>query len=343
MKYPKVVNNLDTIPENDEYHNLDIVFEDNSNYTTFGNKRGVITQLKDMLQHLDIYNEIKFQYCLKRNPDLARLIVRCPSNQVEHAKKQMYQVVRETRKYTGYRERMNNIATPNLYANPELCVAMSTMMEILESIAKENYCTIDKLCDDIFRILCMDLHKINAIIFVGSTNSGKSFLADILLCVYQEYEMGKFALPPTRNPPQFWLESILGGEIYRCEELAVQDQENLQHVKKLLEGNPALEATVKFKNPVTVVRRPVFVTMNGDGEQTITRGQSSERGVIATRSFIYKMHHNITKRHCGNHLLLYKYRFQVMKLLFNKYGDYKEPPPLENEIDMAMDICKKYF
>lgn len=328
----------------DEFFNNTIIYDDAEKFTNpFCGKKGVLMELKHQLQKFDIYNETKFQYVLKRHPEFAHLVVKCPSNQIEQTKKQMYQVVRETRTYKGYRERMSEIDSPDLLNDNDLCVAMSTMIDILGSIADENYKSIDELCDNIFRILCMDLHKRNAIIFIGDSNSGKSFLADILLCCYEQYELGKFALPPSRTPPQFWLETILGAELYRCEELAVQDQENLQHVKKLLEGNPALEATVKFKNPVPIVRRPVFVTMNGENEHSITRGQSSERNVVKNRAFIYKMNGSLEERTGGNLVKLFDNRFAVVKLLFEKYGSYTPPKPLEDEIDMAKDVCKQFF
>ena len=52
-------------------------------------------------------------------------------------------------------------------------------------------------------------HKKLGLICYGTTNSGKSLLADLLTSEYKEWEVGVFSCPPGININQFYLDGLL--------------------------------------------------------------------------------------------------------------------------------------
>ena len=325
-----------------------IVYKDNNNNIDGPKKRwaGVVRRFKDAMLDNDIFNETGFQRLLKYDSDFATLVTAMNAQILEASKKQMFQIVRETRKEKSYTDRCreySNIGSMDDHSDGEL-IALSTACEIFDSIAQENGIKFEEFITNIFKIMEMKLHKKNTLVFIGSSNSGKSFLGDLICAHYTEDEVGKTALPPTRNANQFWLESLVGTSVYRMEECFCAEETQLNDIKKLFEGNPALEANIKHKTAVTIHRKPVIVTMNGNDEADLTRGIQRERNTMKNRCFIYKMNKNIEERYTeGSLATCMKHKQYVMTKLWLKYGNWEEPSPEPKMLDICKNIVSKYI
>lgn len=328
--------------DDDETYNLKVYFPDkiSSHYTNF---RSCQFQLKRALEDHMIFNELKFQHVLKHNVSFAEIVTRMPSNQLEHVKKQMYQVIRQRMTHKTYAERIQDVENYSFHNN-DFVVALGTFIEIINSIAAENNTIMQDFLTDCFKIINMILPKRNTLVFIGKSNSGKSILCDVLLSVYETYELGFFNLPPSRNTDQFWLEPLIGAAIYRAEEVFVANEDHIVKLKQLFEGNPALVTPIKYKNPIIVPRRPVIVSMNGEGENDLTRGISRERETMKNRSFIYKMNKNLRERYTdGSESLMKQYSKQICKFCYERFGRWRPEAPAEKLVDYYTDLIEPFI
>ena len=329
-----------TLPD-DEFYNLDVIFD--NKYSKGPTYKSIQFQLKQEMSALGIYNEMKFQHMIKHSSEFADLVTRMPCNQLENVKKQMYQVVRETTVFKSYEERLADIQVPSFH-NDDFTVGLSTFIEIVESIATENKTTLPELMTNFFKIMNMVLPKRNTIVFIGKSNSGKTVIAEVLLKIYPIYDIGWFNLPPSRNSDQFWLEPLIGASVYRAEEVFVANEEHITKLKQLFEGNPALDAPIKYKSPIIVPRRPVIVTMNGEDEADLTRGISRERETMANRSFIYKMNTNLFNRYTeGDERLMKLYGEEITKFMYDRYGQWRPEPPSQKLVDYCVEKINEYI
>ena len=321
----------------DELFGCEIVYPTENLFTNAMNFKSGSNRLKVAIQEREIYNETKFQHYLRNDSEFCKLVANCYASNLEVIKKQMFQVVRETKSEKTYANAMAHI---NITEDDEFFIAASTALEIAHSIAYENRVELPDFLTSLFLILNKTLFKKNTIVFIGASDSGKTYFAEVLLSPFEHYEIGWFNLPPTRNVNQFWMEGLLGADIYRAEEVFVANEESIQDLKKLFEGNPALEAAQKYKSPVCVPRRPVIVTMNGESENDLTKGISKERKTMNNRAFIYKMNKPLKERFTEGCLTILKKRApEVCKKLWLKYGQ-EELHILNNNI---VDFCKEKF
>ena len=298
---------------------------------------------KKMLLELEITNEQQYQHNLKINDELAYYAYNFKGCNLESIKRNCYEISRQTIKVDDYKSRvaMHKIDDEN---DKDYIIGLACTVQILQSIAKENQIKYQDLLYNIFTIMNMSRHKVNTLIFVGSSDSGKSFIADLFTSPFEQYEIGQFALPTASKTNQFWLEPLIGKQIYRAEELYISDSNVMQQVKKLFEGSPALIGEIKYKSALTIQRRPVIVSMNGDSEYSVTRGMSNEFDTIANRSFIYTMNGPVKDRyHMGSLKCATKYGRQIVNTLYSKYGNTDVNLKNDDDIDLMNDYLKENF
>ena len=111
----------------------------------------------------------------------------------------------------------------------------------------------------LFPTLFQENGKVQTLHMYGPASAGKSRLVDLFTSVYKENQIG--VLKPDGLGGQFWLESLVGKEIYVCEEFKVNTS-NIEDVKLLFEGSNRLSACVKFSTNVSLASKPVLVTGN---------------------------------------------------------------------------------
>ena len=172
----------------------------------------------------------------------------------------------------------------------------------------------------------------------------KTTFANLLSSPFKQWEIGNFKIPVKSASTTFWLESLPGTDLYRCEEFCLSEYDIAQIMKSLFEGNPNLEADIKYKSPITVPKRPLIVTMNGKKAQDITLHMSSEYNAFKNRSDIIVMNDNIHTRILNGDLkLMIKHSFVINGLLFKKYCGQYDVIENETDIDFCTDYIEKKF
>jgi len=220
----------------------------------------------------------------------------------------------------------------------EEIIAMGTLAQWLLSISEENNMTIGDLLSNIFRILNSESGKKNSIILIGASDAGKTLFANFLCSPWQDFEIGNFKLPTKTTCNSFWLENLPGAQVYRCEEMILENAEIIQLLKSLLEGNANLEADIKYKSPISVPKRPVIITMNGDRKTDVTKFFSSEFEAINNRALILYFKKPMKLRIMDGDLnLLMQHSLYLIKVLMKKY--YKKE---EKKNTVLIDFCNSF-
>lgn len=304
------------------------------------------------LQSREILNDAHYQYHLGLSDGLAEIINGMHPSQVETTKRLVISQNQANAKVVNYANLYffpdsqkccygvkRCINHPN--NNDEFIIAFSTMLQILKSIADENsFTSIREMMEKIYVILENKGHKRNCCIFIGSADSGKSTLVNILLSMYEKYQIGLIKVPLRNSSNTFWLQQVIGTEIYRIEECVLEDIQIVQIMKTLFEGNETLTADVKYSAPITVPRRPVVVTMNGNNIKDIVRFHSSEFEAFQARCNIFLMKTNINNRYQeGDLSLLYKHQEHVAMALHAHFGNII----VQEEMASTTDICNQYI
>lgn len=103
--------------------------------------------------------------------------------------------------------------------------------------------------------------KVRTIYLQGPASCGKSAIMRLLTSVYDSREIGRFG--PQGSTSQFWLEDLVGKEVY-CGDEAPGNPLNIQQYLLLLEGNAALKTEIKYGGKPSLRPKPVIVACNQD-------------------------------------------------------------------------------
>lgn len=134
----------------------------------------------------------------------------------------------------------------------EIIIAAGSMCQFVQSVAKENEMDFMELMEQIYTILDGRGGKKNTWIFIGSSDSGKTTLMDLLLTPYEQHEIGNFKTPLKNANNTFWLENLPGADIYRCEECLLETEDVVQILKALFEGcKPGIRREIQITNTST--------------------------------------------------------------------------------------------
>jgi len=308
-------------------------------------------QFINHLQNERIKNEKHFQTYLSESSEFASIIPKLYPSQLETLKKNIFQINRQRLPQITYEEAIKDIELigcstckgvllcDECFSNEDLIVAFGTLSQIIYSIANENRMSVSDLLSSLYGILEGKYGKRNAIILIGSSDSGKSTLADILSSPYKDYQIGNFKVPLKNCNNTFWLENLPGTELYRCEECILESVEVIQIMKSLLEGNPNLETEMKYKSPIQVPRRPVIITMNGHQKEDVTKLVSSEFNAFQNRSTIIVMNKPLRDRiNDGDIGMLKKYASYINRVLWEKFGNV----PQKKQDIVTIDFCNSF-
>ena len=282
-------------------------------------KPGWRGQLQDLLIYYEVRNEKHYQRMLTTNKQLCLIIQHVAPTQTETIKKNIFQMNRQTVPMKEYGDPYEHKDYSKVLEDQSIVEGLAVALQFIKSVAAENNETIEEMMGEIYSILKSQTGKRNTVVFLGASDSGKTTFANLLTSGYFPWEIGNFKTPVKSATSTFWLESLPGTDIYRCEEFCLSDYDTAQIMKSLFEGNPNLEADIKYKSPITVPKRPLIVTMNGHHKRDITRHISSEYFAFENRSKIIVMNESLQSRTFNGRInSLVKNSVVISGLLFNK-------------------------
>ena len=175
---------------------------------------------------------------------------------------------------------------------------VGTALYYTEQLSMWNRLNHDEAFRRIFEILLMKDHKRLALIFMGPSNSGKSYFSNIITGYYLPHRVGQANSPQGNRLTDFWLQEARGCDIKIMEELKLPNEQIAQLFKELFEGNQNLMANRKYRDPLPIQRTPIVVTMNGDRPQELVEWCSKEWDAFANRCHIILFRDSI-KNVCG--------------------------------------------
>lgn len=156
----------------------------------------------------------------------------------------------------------------------------------LTTISTANSTTIDQLCYNLVSVCNQDWHKVRTLLCIGSSDTGKSLLANLLTNVFEPYEHGVISPPTSNQLSDFWLQDLVGKSVYRCEELTIELKGVLQRIKQLMEGNKELDTPIKFGDNKASKPKPLIITMNEDHKGDIVGPYHEEFDAVNNRCII---------------------------------------------------------
>ena len=164
----------------------------------------------------------------------------------------------------------------------------------LTTISNADSTIVQELCFNLVSVVNQDWHKVWTLLCIGSSDTGKSLLANLLTNVFQSYEQGVISPPTSNQLSDFWLQDLVGKSIYGCEELTIEFKGVLQRIKQLMEGNKELDTPIKFGNNKALKPKPLVITMNVDHKGDIVGPYHEEFDAVNNRCVILLMKTNIT-------------------------------------------------
>lgn len=156
----------------------------------------------------------------------------------------------------------------------------------LTTISTANSTTIDQLCYNLVSVCNQDWYKVRTLLSIGSSDTGKSLLANLLTNVFEPYEHGVISPPMSNQLSDFWLQDLVGKSVYRCEELTIEFKGVLQRIKQLMEGNKELDTPIKFGDNKALKPKPLIITMNEDHKGDIVGPYHEEFDAVNNRCII---------------------------------------------------------
>ena len=135
--------------------------------------------------------------------------------------------------------------------------------EFLQIISCSNFNSRNDLLKNIFDVLLTRDNKKMTIGFIGPSNTGKTFLADIVCGSFNAFEIGNIIPPAKDILSEIWLANCVYASIKRMEEFFIPTQAIFNAFKQLLEGNTNQIANVKYKDNLNLPCSPTVLTMNG--------------------------------------------------------------------------------
>ena len=297
-----------------------------------------------------VCNEKHFLYLCKLNKRfaLSSLKVRC----LEQSKLNIYSIYCEGIQIT-FKDAIDRLFTIDCickgrvqcatHDNTERIVALATFCQIVESIAIENRTSVETFLTEIFNVLNGEHPKKRTLAFIGSADSGKSYLSKILVSVWHEHERGSFKVPSKHNSVAFPFTALPGTQVYLCEEFYVDTKNGLDMMKNVFEGNKALDCDRKYKAPISLQPRPVLVTLNGDRRESLVGDFWDEFPPFAARTYIVMMKKPLIRRFAeGDLKLLIKHAPFVIQQFFLKY--HKENTSVTDyTLGVLQEYNNKYF
>nr|XP_047142737.1 uncharacterized protein LOC124817008 isoform X2 [Hydra vulgaris] len=226
----------------------------------------------------NIMNSRHYDDELARSEELRQLEFTIQLKDLEIIKKTIFRQV--------YLQQRNiDVLTPRIVVSNNKS-RLGALMFFLSNIALENQISVNRLkqllCNFIFNLN----HKKRGLILCGPSDSGKTFLANLLYSNFKPHEIGYFNCPTGPNPSAFLLQALSNCLAYRCDEMVFEHIGVIQLMKQLLEGSNTLTTDVKYKDAMPIDPHPTLITMNSTSKFDILKWHPSEYQAFENRCTI---------------------------------------------------------
>ena len=246
-------------------------------------------QFQSLLQKHQIINGAHYEIVLQREEELRKLEMNLPAHQIEPLKKLMFrQIFLLMDEKMPLPKRLLQVPT---YSNFSTLKRTYTMW--MSKLAVSNSISLKSILSKLKCWLLNLNKKRHGLVLIGKPDSGKSFLADLLLSLYEPFEIGYFACPMSSHISPFLFQGLINKLVYRCDELVLEQLGFVQSFKQLTEGSKTLQTDVKFKDALPVDSRPVIVTMNGDCPRDLLKFHPQEFEAVSNRCVFLQMDESI--------------------------------------------------
>ena len=276
------------------------------------------TRYSGLIMELGIVNSQQYEDHLRRNEELRALERLVQPNQLESTKKLLFRQNYLLRSET-YVRKFEELSDPSITVSPHL---RGGWLSFLDRIARQNNLSRETLMVSLRHWLMNSNGKKKGLILIGKSDSGKTFLADCLLSVYDKSDVGYFQCPMGNNVSTFMYANLLNKEVYRCDEFILEHAGVLQSFKQLTEGSSTLQTDVKYKDSTHVDPKPVVVTMNGESREDVVKWFSSELQAVQNRCLILLMDMRLKDMYTNKQLdQLRAGAESLLRMLFTTYID----------------------
>ena len=247
-------------------------------------------QFRDLCFYYGITNSKGHQACLK-DWKYRDLYEKMPVMTAEKVLKQCFEV-------NEAHFKVKPIEPLNHSINDSVMFGVGTVLYYMEQLSLWNRLNHDEAFRTIFEILLMKDHKRLSLIFMGPSNSGKSYFSNIITGYYPPHRIGQVNSPQGNRLTDFWLQEARGCDIKVMEELKLPNEQIAQLFKSLFERNQNVMANRKYRDPLPIQRTPILVTMNGDRPEELVQWCSKEWDAFTNRCHIILFRDSI-KNVCG--------------------------------------------
>ncbi|XP_047142739.1 uncharacterized protein LOC124817009 isoform X1 [Hydra vulgaris] len=226
----------------------------------------------------NILNSRHYDDELARSEELRQLEFTIQLKDLEIIKKTIFRQV--------YLQQRNiDVLTPRIVVSNNKS-RLGALMFFLSNIALQNQISVNRLkqllCNFIFNLN----HKKRGLILCGPSESGKTFLANLLYSNFKPHEIGYFNCPTGPNPSAFLLQALSNCLAYRCDEMVFEHLGVIQLMKQLLEGSNTLTTDVKYNDAMLIDPHPTLITMNSTSKFDILKWHPSEYQAFENRCTI---------------------------------------------------------
>ena len=112
----------------------------------------------------------------------------------------------------------------NYSINDSVMFGVGTVLYYMEQLSRWNRLNHDEVFRQIFEILLMKDHKRLSLIFMGPSNSGKSYFSNIITGYFPPHRIGQVNSPQGNKLTDFWLQEARGCDIKVMEELKLPNE-----------------------------------------------------------------------------------------------------------------------
>ena len=281
-----------------------------------------------LLMEMAIVNSQQYEERLRESEELRALERMVQPNQIESTKKLIFRQNFLLRSQT-YVAKFEELSDPTVTVSSSL---RGGWLSFLDQIARRNAISREHLMVCLRRWIMNSNGKKKGLILIGRSDSGKTFLADCLLSVFDKSDIGYFQCPMGQNVSTFMYANLLNKEAYRCDEFILEHAGVLQSFKQLTEGSSTLQTDVKYKDSTHVDPKPVVVTMNGDAREDVVKWFSTEFTTLQNRCLILLMDMRLKDMYTNKQLDQLRAGADVLlRLLFTTYIDVVD----KNELSLS--------
>ena len=187
----------------------------NLSETIITNKHSTSAFLKLFIKYR-ICSQRHFHSILTKDKDLMDAYLQLPYNLTNQIINKGLTVAQSSFKPNTFLEKCNDTAIGNSKFVKRLA---GLFYEFLNDVTAENYLPKNCLLKNIFDCLLYRDNKRMTLGLIGASNTGKTFLTDVITGSFDSFEIGNILPPMKDNLSEFWLANCIYASIKRMEEL----------------------------------------------------------------------------------------------------------------------------